>query len=42
VRGYNLSALLSDLTERLRLGDEAKSGTIPTWPPAPATEEAEA
>ena len=42
VRGHVLSVSISDLIERLRLEQEAKSGVIPTWPPAPVPEEAPA
>lgn len=40
--GHLLSASISDLIERLRLEQEAKSGTIPNWPPAQAPEEVKA
>jgi hypothetical protein len=40
--GHLLSASISDLIERLRLEQEAKSGTIPTWPPAQAAQETKA
>jgi hypothetical protein len=40
LRLWSLS--ISDLIERLRLEQEAKSGIVPTWPPADAAAEAQA
>lgn len=38
-RGYLLSAQISDIIVALRLEQEAKSGLVPTWPPAQTVEE---